>query len=130
MRTNFENLRVYQLSEEIADVIWETARGWNAFARNTVGTQIVRAADSVGANIAEGAGRGTYPDNRRFVRNARGSLNETKHWLSGAYRRGLLRKQTVAQLEPLLDELGPKLNNYLKSIGQTAGLAPQEESDN
>jgi hypothetical protein len=56
-------------------------------------------------------------------------LNETKHWLRRAYRRGLLRKQTVVQLKPLLDELGPKLNNYLKSIGRTTGITPQDESD-
>ena len=88
-----------------------------------MGAKVVRSADSIGANIAEGAGRGTYADNRRFVRNARGSLNETKHWLRRAYRRGPLTKQTVAKLKPLVDELGPKLNNYLKSIGRAAGAA-------
>jgi len=36
----------------------------------------------------------------------------------------------VAKLKPLLDELGPKLNNYLKSIGRTAGAAPPAEGDN
>ncbi len=130
MRTNFEKLRVYRLSEEIADAIWETARGWDTFARNTVGAQVVRSADSIGANIAEGTGRGTYADNRRFVRNARGSLNETKHWLRRAYRRRLLTEQTVSKLKPLLDELGPKLNNYLKSIGRTTGPLPQDARDN
>ncbi len=78
-RTNFETLRVYQLSEKLADLISEIVLEWNAFARDTVGKQLVKAADSVGANISEGTGRGTYIDNRRFVRIARGSLNETKH---------------------------------------------------
>jgi four helix bundle protein len=67
-RTNFESLRVYQLSEQLADLMWEIMLEWNALARDTVGKQLVRAADSVGANIAEGTGRGTYIDNRRFVR--------------------------------------------------------------
>jgi four helix bundle protein len=129
MRTNFENLRVYQLSEQIADTIWDTASGWEQFARNTVGAQIVRSADSIGANIAEGVGRGTYADNRRFVRNARGSLNETKHWLRRAYRRKLLTKETIAKLKPLLDELSPKLNSYLKSIGPVATEPPEAEDN-
>lgn len=116
-KTDFENLRVYRLSENLADAVWDIAVGWEGFARSTVGQQIVRSADSVGANIAEGSGRGSYQDNRRFVRNARGSLNETQHWLRRAYRRKLLTKAQVEQLKPLVDNLAPQLNAYLKSIG-------------
>ncbi len=117
MKSNFENLRVYQLSEDIADQVWELVAQWNSYAKVTVGQQLVRAADSVGANIAEGDGRGTFAENRRFVRIARGSLNETKHFLRRAYRRRLLKSADVDALKPLADELGPRLNNYLKSIG-------------
>ena len=52
-RSSFENLRVYQLSEQMADEIWNIVVLWDQFAKQTVGNQIVRAADSVGANIAE-----------------------------------------------------------------------------
>ncbi len=116
-RTAFENLRVYRLAEELADCVWELVLAWDAFAKRTVGAQMVDAADSVGANIAEGAGRGSFKENRRFVRIGRGSLNETKHFLRRAYRRGLLSDEQVSRLKPLLDELGPKLNAYLRSIG-------------
>ena len=116
-RTNFENLRVYKLSEKLADQIWNVALGWNNFARDTIGKQLVRAADSVGANISEGSGRGSFVDNRRFVRMARGSFNETQHWLRRAFRRKLLTKKQVDDLKPLISELGPTLNAYLKSIG-------------
>ena len=91
---------------------------WNLFARDTVGKQLVRAADSIGANIAEGTGRGTFVDNRRFVRIARGSLNETQHFLRRAYKRKLLNDKDIQALRPLVDELAPKLNSYLKSIGK------------
>jgi four helix bundle protein len=117
MKSNFENLRVYQLAEDIADQIWDLVGKWDSFAKGTVGQQLVRAADSVGANIAEGDGRGTFAENRRFVRIARGSLNETKHFLRRAYRRRLLKSADVDALKPLADELGPRLNNYLKAIG-------------
>ena len=47
-RTNFEKLQVYQLSEKLADGVWDIVVTWDAFAKDTVGKQIVRAADSIG----------------------------------------------------------------------------------
>jgi four helix bundle protein len=120
-RTNFENLRVYKLSEELADEIWKIVAGWDAFAKDTVGRQIVRSADSVGANIAEGTGRHNFQDNRRFVKIARGSLNETQHFLRRAFKRSLLTSADVKKLKPLVDNLAPQLNAYLKSIGRDHG---------
>ncbi|HXG08912.1 MAG TPA: four helix bundle protein [Gemmataceae bacterium] len=120
-RSNFENLKVYQLAEKLADEIWNIVVRWNPFARDTVGKQIVRAADSVGANIAEGTGRGSFRDNRRFVRVARGSLHETRHWLRRAYNRDLLTSKQVERIKPIIDNLSPMLNGYLKSIGCPRG---------
>ena len=115
-RTNFENLKVYQLSEELADLIWDIVVSWDNFAKDTIGIQIVKAADSIGANIAEGSGRGSFQDNRRFVLVGRGSLNETKHWLRRAYKRKLLTDEQIEKLKPLINELSPKLNAYLNSF--------------
>jgi four helix bundle protein len=114
---SFEDLRVYRQSEELSDLVWDIVSSWNGFAKDTVGKQAVRAADSIGANIAEGAGRGTYQDNRRFIRIARGSLNETKHWLRRAVKRKLLTRAQIDQLKPYLNDLPPQLNAYLRSIG-------------
>jgi four helix bundle protein len=115
----FEELRVYQLAEELCDAVWDLVREWEYFAKDTVGKQVVRSADSIGANIAEGTGRGSYQDNRRFVKIARGSLYETRHWLRRAFKRQLLSQDQIDHIKPLLDELAPKLNAYLKSIGNT-----------
>ena len=123
-RSNFENLEVYQVSEKIADEVWRIVGTWDSLARDTVGKQLVRAADSIGANIAEGEGRGSFKDNQRFVRIARGSLNETKHWLRRAYHRKLLNEQSITTLKPLLEELAPRLNAYLNSIGKTKQPPP------
>jgi four helix bundle protein len=117
-KTNFENLRVYQLSEELADKIWLIVINWDNLSRDTVGKQIVRSADSIGANIAEGTGRYTFVENRRFAHIARGSLYETKHWLRRAFKRNLLLKEQIEELKPLIDELAPKLNAYINSISR------------
>jgi 23S rRNA-intervening sequence protein len=61
-KTNFEKLHIYKLSEQLADEIWSIVIRWESFAKETVGKQLVKAADSIGANIAEGSGRGTDQD--------------------------------------------------------------------
>ncbi|MEP6913630.1 MAG: four helix bundle protein [bacterium] len=119
-RTNFEKLQVYKLAEKLADGIWDVVRSWDYFAKDTVGKQMVKAADSIGANIAEGTGRGSLEDNRRFIRMARGSLYETQHWLRRSYKRSLLSKQQVALLTPIISELSPKVNAYFRSVNKAA----------
>ena len=116
-KTNFVHLHIYKLSEKLADEIWKIVLSWSFFARNTVGVQIVKAADSIGANIAEGSGRGSDPELKRFLRISRGSLYETQHWLRRAYNRGLLSENQINGLVPIVTELTPRLNAYLSSIG-------------
>src|SRR5882672_1687669 len=128
-RTNFEKLRVYRSSEKLADELWRIVMSWGYFERDTFGKQLVRAGDSIGANIAEGAGPGRFPDNRRLVRMARGSLNETKHWLRRAHKRSLLTAEQIARLKPMIDELAPTLNAYLNSIGASGRTWSNLESE-
>ena len=123
-KTSFENLEVYQLSERLADAVWEVVKVWERLAQDTLGKQLVRSADSVGANLAEGVGRYTFRDNRRFVRYARGSLYETQHGLRRAHARGLLNEQQTQQLKPLVDELAPRLNAYHNYLSRRARQAP------
>jgi len=126
-KSDFENLKVYQMSENLADEIWHVVLGWDRFARDTVGSQIVRAADSILANIAEGSGRGSFQDNRRFIKIARGSLKETQHFLRRAYKRKLLDDTQVKKIRPLVDNLPPMLNAYLSSIGHVSAKSNVRE---
>ncbi len=114
----FQDLEVYKLSEALADAVWEIVCTWDTLARDTIGKQVVRAADSIGANIAEGSGRGSQGDTRRFLRIARGSLMEAQHWLRRAFRRRLLTSDQTTALQATLDLLPLKLNAYLKAIGK------------
>ena len=119
-KSNFENLRVFQLSEQLADQIWNIVIFWNNLATDTVGKQIIRSADSIGANIAEGSGRYNFQDNLRFVKIARASLHETRYWLRRAYVRKLLTSEHVKNIKPIVDELSPKLNAYFKYLEKAA----------
>ena len=118
-KTNFEKLDIYQLSEKVPDQIWDIVSQWPVMAQRTVGEQVIRSSDSIGANIAEGSGRGTATDNRRFLRMARGSLYETRHWLRRAHKRNLLSPEQTDELSQLITELTPKLNAYIRRTNET-----------
>jgi four helix bundle protein len=113
---DFENLEVYQLAETLANEVWQLVKQWDAFAKETMGKQVVRSADSICANFAEGRGRYNFKDNQRFVKIARGSFYETKSWLRLAKARKLLTDEQINRIKPLLHELAPRLNAYLKSL--------------
>ncbi len=111
-----DDLRVYGMAEELADLVWDTVKDWDSFAKSTVGHQLVRAADSVGANIAEGYGRASPLDHQRFIRIARSSLYEVRHFLRRADKRNLVTRQQKSPLQALLKKLLPALNAYLHSL--------------
>ena len=109
-------LDVYRLAEALSDMIWKDFDQWPEKAQRTIGYQAIRAADSIAANIAEGYGRYTSPDRRKFYLYARGSFEETKAWLRKAIRRQIVTsKQQIAQYKEVIDELGPKLNAFIKT---------------
>ena len=52
-----EDLEVYKVAVEIGELVWEVVQQWNYFEKDTLGKQLIRAADSIALNIAEGYGR-------------------------------------------------------------------------
>lgn len=113
---NLEDLEIYQKANFIADEIWEEVINWDYFKKDTVGKQMVRSADSVGANISEGFGRFHYKDRLKFIYYSRGSLYETKTWLRKSEKRMLIERGKCQRLMRELDVLGVKINNYINVL--------------
>ena len=118
-RTGFEKLIVYQLAEELSELAWQAARDWDQLAQDTVGKHLINAADNIGAHIAEGKGRASYAENKKFAKMARGYLFEVRHWLRMAHKRELLSEDEMSSFQELVDQLMPKLGAYINSIGKT-----------
>lgn len=112
------DLQIYQLAMTLGEQVWSIVIRWDFFAKDTIGKQVVRSADSVAANISEGFGRYHYKENINFCYIARGSLLETRTWLGKAKRRQLITPEVYSQLESDINVLGVKLNNYLKTLGK------------
>ncbi|HEY0030625.1 MAG TPA: four helix bundle protein [Bacteroidia bacterium] len=113
-----EDLEVYNLSNELADDIWNIATKWSFLAQDTIGKQIIRSSDSIAANISEGYGRFFYKENRQFCFYSRGSILETKTWIEKAKNRELITEEEYKNLFSKLELIHIKLNAYLKFIGK------------
>lgn len=74
--SDFQRLRVYRLAVDLSDEIYASVERWPLLARTSFGAQLIRSADSIGANIAEASGRYGPADRRRLLVIARGSLYE------------------------------------------------------
>lgn len=118
MSNRIEDLEIYKLSEILADEIWDIVATWDIFAKDTVGKQIVRSADSISANIAEGFGRFHYKENKNFCYFSRGSIIETKGWLKRSVTRKLISPEQYSDLIAKLETVHFKLNLYIKFIGK------------
>ncbi|BCX05185.1 MAG: hypothetical protein KatS3mg053_3123 [Candidatus Roseilinea sp.] len=116
MGTSLENLKVLRAAESIADEIWRYVVQWDAFARDALGSQLVRATDSIGANMAESFGRFNFGEKLQFLYYARGSLFETKYWLNQAAHRGLLQNDVVQDYSNALTNLARQINQFANSL--------------
>ncbi len=114
---NLEELQVYNLSMEIAERVWTIVYKWNYFEKDTIGKQLIKAIDSVAANLSEGYGRFHYKENKNFCYYSRGSLYESKTWITKAFNRKLITEDDFESLKNEINTIAVKLNNYIKSIG-------------
>ena len=116
MSATFEDLRLLKLSEEIADSIWKIVVQWDEFAKDVVGKQMTRSADSVGANIAESFGRFNFGEKLQFLYYSRGSIFETKYWLNRTRVRGLMEPAQVQTYVDQLTDVARQLNTFVGSL--------------
>lgn len=114
-----EELHVYQFAMELGEKVWNIVIKWDFFAKDTIGKQLVRAADSIAANLSEGFGRFHFKEAKNFGYYSRGSLFETKTWLAKSHSRNLITEEDFNYFMKSIDTIGIKLNNYISSIGHS-----------
>lgn len=120
-----ESLTVYICFEQLSDAVWDCVIEWDAFAKGTVGKQLVNALDSVGANLVEGDGRSTTADALHFFIIARGSARESLHFLRRARMRRLIPVGTAEIFMREISE-GTRLINGLIRYRRARGWKRNE----
>lgn len=112
-----EELKVYNQSMQLGEQVWSIVLEWGYFDKDTIGKQLIRAVDSVAANLSEGFGRYHFKETKHFSDYSRGSLFETKTWLTKARNRNLVKEEKFLSLLSEINQIGKMLNSYIKSIG-------------
>ncbi len=114
-----DDLEVYKRAFALSDSIWKDVENWkDFFIKDTVGKQLVRAADSIDSNIAEGYGRFHYKENKNFCYYSRGSLLKTKGFIRKGKNRGLIELEKADLLLNEIDQIYKMLNAYISYIGK------------
>ncbi len=89
---------MWREAAHLAQAAIVAARGMRGVGSFAAADQLVRAAESVPANIAEAYGRGFGKDGARFLRVARGSATELESHLWLAERTGRVPGRTAGDL--------------------------------
>jgi four helix bundle protein len=97
----------------VASQCWCAVVRWPPLARDTLGKQLVRAIDGVGANLVEGDGRFSDADTIRFFVTARASAREARYWLVLALERGLLGQDEAPAMIETVDQASKELNGLI-----------------
>jgi four helix bundle protein len=105
----------------MAEKIWSIVITWDYFSKDTIGKQLVKAADSIAANLSEGYGRYHYLDKVRFYYNSRASHYEAfTHWLELLLEREKISKIEFDTISETALKLQVKLNNFISSTIKNA----------
>jgi four helix bundle protein len=96
---NFKDLKVWGKAHGLTLAIYGTTRRFPKDEMYGLTSQIRRAAASIGANLAEGCGRRSDGEMRRFVQIARGSANELEYHLVLARDLGFLTVTEFREFE-------------------------------
>ena len=111
---SFETLKVWQKSHQLMlDVHHKLIPLLPKEEKYGLADQVKRSSKSVGANIAEGAGRFYFMDNVRFCYMARGSLDETLNYLLTSKDLGYCHKELYDNLRAQIEEIRRLLNGYI-----------------
>jgi four helix bundle protein len=113
---DFKNFKVWQKSHELTIVVYATTRGFPREEVYGITSQLRRAAASIGANIAEGCGRGTDAEMKRFAQIARGSANEVEYLLLLARDLKFLSPSDFVSLDGKVQEIQRMLASLAKRL--------------
>jgi four helix bundle protein len=115
---DFKDLKVWAKAHQLTLAIYGITQKFPKAELFGLTSQIRRASASIGANIAEGCGRRSDPEMKRFVQIARGSANELEYHLLLARDLQLLQVDEFKELETKTLEIQRMLAVLTQRLGR------------
>ena len=112
----YKKLNIWKRSLALATEIYEVTSKFPQEEKYGLVSQLRRCVVSIGSNIAEGAGRNTKKDFKRFVSIAYGSSCELETQLMIAKNLQLLGKEEGESLFKEIDELQKMMFKFSKKL--------------
>ena len=109
-----QEISAYKRSYSISNFVWNIVEKWEYFERDTVGKQLVRAVDSISANISEGYYRYHKKDKVHFYYYSLGSVAECNDWIEKAFSRDLILEKQYTYLIEELNKLPREIHSLIK----------------
>ena len=114
----FNKHNSYKIGYKLSNFVWKIVNKWNYLNQSTLGKQLIRSADSISSNIAEGWNRYYKKDKIRFFNFAKSSFYETLDHLNKGAVRGLVSKEETDEIKKLIKDFPKEINGLIKGTNQ------------
>ncbi|HWD41818.1 MAG TPA: four helix bundle protein [Fimbriimonas sp.] len=117
-----EESKLFSDAAKVADSVAAIVREWPPFDKQTVGLQLVRALDSIAANLVEGDSRFSNRESLRFFDISRASSREATYWLNRAHARKILNSADFEMFVAQVEEVRMQLSGLITYRRQVLGV--------
>lgn len=114
---NFRKYKVWELGHEVTLDVYKLSNEFPKDERFGITSQMRRCSSSVPANIAEGCGRETEKEFKRFLVIANGSATELEYFLILITDLKFAEQESVDKLVEKVDQLKRSLNRLIIKLG-------------
>ncbi len=113
---DFRKVQAWQKNRELTVLIYKVTAGFPTYERFGLTAQMRRAVVSIGANIAEGCGRGSDPDKQRFFQISFGSAVELLHHIITSLDLGFITQSQFDELDEKLESVRRLIFGFVRKL--------------
>lgn len=117
---NFKELEIWQQSHQLVIKIYKATIGFPEEEKYGLISQMRRSASSIPMNIAEGCGRGSDKELRRFCEIAMGSASELEYQLILSEELSYISKESYESLNSDLLVVKKRLNVFIQFLRRSS----------